>query len=102
MVVYVFTTSVRFTADAIERATFLSAKQLPLSKIHGRREYVVQFAKGGRTRYLKLESNDPNFPTLDFSRNYNFDEAFYKWFYSLPDLDARDKEVHKDSNFGLV
>jgi hypothetical protein len=35
-------------------------------------------------------------------KNYTFDDKFYLWFYELPNLDAEDKKVHKDSNFGLV
>lgn len=94
--------SVRFTVDSVEKWGIFGIKRLPLSKIRGRREYVVHGEEGGGTPYFKLESNDALFPTMDFSKNYSFDDAFCKWFYSLPDLDAKDKEVHKDSNFGLV
>jgi hypothetical protein len=80
----------------------VGVRRLPLSAIRGRREYVVRTYRGGSTRYLKLESDDDRFPALDFSRNYEFDDAFYKWFYSLPDLDAKDREVHEDKNFGLI
>ncbi len=102
LVAHTFTESVRFTTDAIERATLVGVKRLPLSNIRGRREYAVSGHESGRTRYLKLEPNDDRLPTLDFSRNYDFDDAFYKWFHGLPDLDEMDKEAPKTSNFGLV
>jgi hypothetical protein len=35
-------------------------------------------------------------------KSYNFDDAFFRWFNELPDLDAEGQNAHKDSNFGLV
>ena len=99
---HAFTVSVRFTVDSIEYWSIIGVKRLPLDKVKGRREYVVSDSEGGGTRYLKLEPDDDRLKALSFAKTYNFDDAFYRWFYSLPDLDARDKEVHKDSNFGLV
>jgi hypothetical protein len=97
-----FTTTIRFTSDEIEHHTIFSTKRLPLSEIRGRREYVVRGEEGGSARYLKLVPDDDRLPTLDFMKNYTFDDKFYLWFYELPNLDAEDKKVHKDSNFGLV
>lgn len=102
MTAYAFKAHVGFSTDAIELTTLIGVRRLPLSAIRGRREYVVRTYRGGSTRYLKLESDDDRFPALDFSRNYELDDAFYKWFYSLPDLDAKDREVHEDKNFGLI
>jgi hypothetical protein len=101
MAIYAFTASVSFTQSTVEHRTIFSRKELPLDEIKGRRE-VVDKGKGGNTRYLRLVPGDDQLSTLEFSKNYTFDDAFYRWFYSLPDLDAKDKEVHKDSNFGLV
>jgi hypothetical protein len=39
---------------------------------------------------------------MDFEKSFTFDDSFYAWFNALPDLDADDKTVRKDSNFGLV
>jgi len=100
-----FKATVTFTSDAIELNTIFARKKLPFSGIRGRREYVVRGGEvdaGGSTRYLKLVPNDDRLPTLDFMKNYTFDDAFYSWFNALPDLDAEDKKVHKDANFGLV
>ncbi len=92
-------------AFLIEKCNLLGKKTLPISAIRGRREYVVSGdGEGGRTRYLRLVSNDDRYPTIDFMKNgYNWDDAFRSWFDSLDDLDARDKEqAHKASNFGPV
>jgi hypothetical protein len=100
-----FKTTITFTADAIELNTIFARKKLPFSGIRGRREYVVRggdVEAGGSTRYLKLVPNDDRLPTLDFMKNYTFDDAFYRWFNALPDLDAEDNKVHKNANFGLV
>jgi hypothetical protein len=102
LTVHALTAGVRFTVDAVEYWSLIGVKKLPLDKIRGRRKYVVRDAEGGSTRYLKLESDDDRFPTLSFSKNYSFDDAFYEWFYGLPNLDAKDKEGPKMSNFGLV
>ena len=97
-----FNTTITFTAEAVELRTIFGRKKLPLSGIRGRREYEVHGVEGGITRYLKLVPNDGRLPTLDFMKHYTFDDAFYQWFYELPDLDAEDKKKHKDANFGLV
>jgi hypothetical protein len=102
MTIHAFAVGVRFTVDAVEYSSLTGVKRLPLAKIRGRREYVVSGGEDGSTRFLKLESDDDRFPVLDFSKIYNFDDAFYKWFYSLPDLDQKDKEAPEASNFGLV
>lgn len=102
---YAFKAAIGFSQDAIEHRTIFGQKKLPLDGIKGRREYVVKGAQGdvgGNTRYLKLVPNDDRLPTLEFSKHYTFDDTFYRWFYELPDLDAEDRKVHKDSNFGLV
>jgi hypothetical protein len=102
LTVNAFRTTVVFTADAVELRSILGCSRLPLNKIRGRREFVARGDEGGGTRYLVLAPNDDRLPTIQFMRGYTFDEAFFRWFYELPDLDAEDKKVHKDANFGLV
>jgi hypothetical protein len=97
-----FQTTVTFTGDAIELRSILNRLKLPLSKIRGRREFVARGEEGGGTRYLCLIPEDDRLPTLQFMKNYTFDDAFYGWFNELRDLDAEDKRVHKDADFGLV
>jgi len=94
--------TVIFTADAIELRSILGYSRLPLNEIRGRREFVERGNEEGGTRYLVLVPNDDRLPTIQFMKGYTFDEAFFRWFYDLPDLDAEDKKVHKDANFGLV
>jgi hypothetical protein len=97
-----FQTTVVFTCDAVELHSILSRLRLPLSKIRGRREFVARGEEGGGTRYLCLVPEDDRLSTLQFMKSYTFDDVFYRWFNELPDLDAEDKKVHKDANFGLV
>lgn len=97
-----FGTTVIFTADAVELRSILGYSRLPLNKIRGRREFVARGDEGGGTRYLVLVSNDDRLPKIQFMKDYTFDESFFRWFYELPDLDADDKKVPKDANFGLV
>jgi hypothetical protein len=100
-----FTATITFTADTIEKNSLFRRERLPLSGIRGRREFVVRGGSadtGGSTRYLKLVPNDDRLPALEFMKSYSFDEAFFRWFNSLPDLDAEGSETHRDSNFGLV
>jgi hypothetical protein len=98
-----FTSRIRFSEGVIERKSFWDCRRVLVTSIAGRRQYVAGGGEeGGSTRYLRLEMNDGS-PPLDTGRSmYCFDDAFWTWFNQLPDLDARDKEVHKDSNFGLV
>jgi hypothetical protein len=97
-----FQTTVTFSADAIELHSILGHRRLPLDGIRGRREHVAGSGEEGGTKYLMLVPYDDRLPTLKFMKGYTFDDTFFLWFYELPDLDAEDKKVHKDSNFGLV
>jgi hypothetical protein len=98
-----FTSRIIFSDDSITRRSFWGSRTVRLTSVAGRREYVVKGdAESGSTRYLRLEVNDGS-PPLDFGKSlYRFDDAFWQWFNQLPDLDARDHEAHKDSNFGLI
>jgi hypothetical protein len=104
MTTHFFVAKITFTIDAIEHRTIFGSKYLPLYEIRGRREYILRGSpdEGGNTRYLKLESNDDRVPDLEFSTSYAFDEAFFSWYYSLPDLDLKDKESGKGTNLGAI
>jgi len=97
-----FQTKVIFTFDTIELQSILGRKRIPLSGIRGRREIVATGEEGGSTRHLCLVPDNDRLPTLQFMKSYTFDDTFYRWFNELRDLDAEDKKVHKDANFGLV
>jgi hypothetical protein len=98
-----FTSKIAFSGDSLTRHSFWDGRTVQITSIAGRREYVVQGGEeGGSTRYLRLEFSDGS-PPLDFGKSlYRFDNAFWQWFYGIPDLDARDKEKRPVSNFGLV
>jgi hypothetical protein len=97
-----FSSMIRLSGDSIEVVSVFRRRSMLLAGIRGRREYVVRGGEEGDTRYLRLESTDGSSP-LDIGKNlYTFDSAFWEWFNQFPDLDSRDTEKHKDSNFGLV
>jgi hypothetical protein len=98
MVVQGFTSHVRFTHDSIEHRTLFRRKSLPLSAIRGRREYTTRDSDGVPTHYLRLVPNSDRLPTLEFTKSYALDDAFFRWFYSLPELNERDEPI---SNFSI-
>jgi len=81
-----FSASVTLSIDSIETGDLFGRSRIALNAIRGRREYTVR----GKTvtDYLKIEPIDDRMPALEIERNFNFDDAFYEWFYSLSDLDA--------------
>ncbi len=98
-----FRNMVSLTESAIELRGITDCRVLPFDKINGRRRYLVACDENAPSVWhLVLEPNDDRFPKLDFEETYRFDDAFYAWFSKFPDLDARDKVKHQDSNFGLV
>jgi hypothetical protein len=104
MTIHFFSARVFFTREMITHRTIFGTRCLPLNGSRGRRVCVVRGGgpdEGGNTRYLKLDSSDDCVPGLSFSASYTFDEAFYRWFFSLPDLDMR-KESGEDSNRRMV
>ena len=96
---HAFTARIRFRAASIERETLWGRKSMDFSAIRGRREFTVEDAEAGSTRYVRLESNDGSPAFVFVKKRYRFDDAFWAWYRQLPNLDA---EGHKDSNFGLV
>jgi hypothetical protein len=97
----VFTSTVSFSKDSVRLHSILHDKTIPIHVIRGRKERVVRDYYV-RTRYLVLISNDDRVPSLEFMKEYSFDEEFYRWFYSLLDLDSEARKEHKDKDFGLV
>jgi hypothetical protein len=83
---------------------------LPFDKIKGGRRYTEKADPFGTPygtppRHLVLEPKDDSFPRVDLKESRAFDEAFYCWFDSLPDLDKRDgieEPTSKYANFSLV
>lgn len=98
-----FRNSVCLSDEAIKLRGLSGIRVLPLGKIKGRRRYL---SKGDDESpdvwHLVLEPNDDRFPKLDIEELYQFDNQFYVWFNSLPDLDELDKTRSRPSNFGLV
>jgi len=98
-----FRNSVRLSDKSIELKSIAGNRALPLDKIKGRRRYLDKGdEESPSVWHLVLESNDDRFPGLDIQETYRFDDIFYHWFNSLPDLDVSDKTKPKPSNFGLV
>lgn len=82
-----FYNRVTLYAKAVEYRSSWSTSWLEFTEIHGRREYLVLQPRIGRVPRLRIIPNDKTLPMLEFEKRYNFDDAFYKWFSSLPDLD---------------
>lgn len=96
-----FTSIVEFSGDSITMRWIFYTRSLEYSRIRGRREFVVQ-GEESTTRYFRLETKDGSRP-FDVGKNmYGFDEQFWEWYRSLPDLDAVDKARDKGSGFGQV
>jgi hypothetical protein len=101
-------TFVRLSEDSIECSTVRRRKVLPFDKIKGRRRYTEKADPYSTpAQHLVLEPNDDRSPRIDIKikDNYRFDESFYRWFDSLPDLDKSDgldALQSKYSNFSLV
>jgi hypothetical protein len=74
--------------------TLFSRNQLPLSAIRGRRELVSRDAEGTTRNWLLVPIDNAR-PALKMEKSYNFDDDFKRWFNSLPDLDALDKQNPK-------
>jgi len=94
-----FISTVTLFAESVESRTAFVCRRLLFSEIRGRRQYIT----GGRykTAYFSLVPNDDRLYTLAFVQAFNFDEAFFRWFNHLPDLDAADEKMEKESKAGL-
>jgi hypothetical protein len=85
---HAFTSSVRFTADAIEKRYLLTIASLPFSEIRGRRQ-VVPRGDEAKIRFYVIVPARRSLPDIKFGEYHEFDDAFYDWYMSLPDLDAK-------------
>jgi hypothetical protein len=90
-----FISTVTLFAGSIEARTAFSRKSLQFSEIRGRREYISGAGRY-KTPYFSLVPKDNGLNILAFQQAYNFDEAFFRWFNHLPDLDAADEKMEKD------
>jgi hypothetical protein len=98
-----FRNSVRLTEKSIELCGLSGNTALPFDKIRGRRRYLDKGDENSPSVWHRvLEPNDDRFKKIDIEELYRFDDLFYQWFHTLPDLDELDKTRFKTSNFGLV
>ena len=87
---HAFTSSVRITGDGIERRYLLTIVSLPFNEIRGRRQIVPRGDRANFRFYIIVPTHR-SLPTIKFGEYHEFDDAFYDWFFSLPDLDAKAK-----------
>jgi len=87
---HVFTSSLRFTDDALEKRSILTVASIPLSQIRGRRQ-IGHRGDQANIRFYVIVPAHRSLPTIKFAEYHEFDDAFYDWFLSLPDLDAKAK-----------
>jgi hypothetical protein len=106
VVVTTYRNFMRLSRSSIELSTLLGSKVLPFEKIKGRRRYTEKADPySDPKRHLVLEPNDDQYPRIDIRERKEFDESFYHWFNSLPDLDKLDgieEPKSKYNNFSLV
>ncbi len=87
---HTFTSSLSFTADALEKRYLLTIASIPFSEIRGRRQ-IVPRGDESNFRFYAIVPAHRSLPTIKFGEYHDFDDAFYDWFLSLPDLDAKGK-----------
>lgn len=84
---HAFTSSLRFTPDGLEKRYLLTIVSIPFNEIRGRRQLIPG---GDETnfRFYAIVPTERSQPAIRFGEYHDFDDAFYDWFMSLPDLDA--------------
>jgi hypothetical protein len=92
-----FYNRVTLYANAIEYRSIWSTSWLQFAEIRGRRAIPGYRGRGGRGPRLRIVPKEADLPTLEFEKNYNFDDAFWGWVNKLPDLDGS-----HSSNMGLI
>jgi hypothetical protein len=80
--------------SAIEYRTVWSTDWLRFDEIRGRREFDSYRGRRGTVHYLRIVPSDKDRLVFDFEDIYNFDDAFYSWFRSLPDLEQATKATN--------
>jgi hypothetical protein len=101
MVLQAFMSHLRFIHDAVEHRTLFHRKSLPLTAILGRTEYTQRDSDGVATHYIRLIPTSDQFPTIEFTTNYNLDDAFFRWFDALPVLDDRHAKIKNSQISGV-
>jgi hypothetical protein len=86
-----FYAEIEITAIAVTCRGLAKTRCIQLNQISGKRDYVEQSTEGS-TRVLMLESSDAGVKPIVFTRRFAFDDEFYGWFNSLPDLGAPGKK----------
>jgi hypothetical protein len=84
-----FYNRVTLYANSIEYRSIWSTSWLQFEEIRGRRALPGYGGRGGRGPRLRIVPNEASQPTLEFEKNYNFDDAFWTWFNKLTDLSDR-------------
>jgi hypothetical protein len=84
---HTFTSFVRFTSDSLEKRYLLTIASIPFTEIRGRRE-IAPGGDDANLRFYVIVPAHRSLPTIKFGEYHEFDDAFYDWFMSLPDLDA--------------
>ncbi len=87
---HAFTSAVRFTTDAVEKRYLLTIASIPLDQIRGRRQIAAR-GDGENVRFFVIVPKRASLPTIKFAEYHDFDDAFYEWFMSLPDLDTNER-----------
>jgi hypothetical protein len=85
---HTFTSSIRFTRDSVEKRNLFTIASLSFNEIRGRR----QFSRSGseeNVRFYVIVPNSRSLPTIKFAEYHEFDDAFFDWYLSLPNLDAQ-------------
>ncbi|MGD0912855.1 MAG: hypothetical protein ABR928_13225 [Terracidiphilus sp.] len=90
LALHTFTSAVRFTADSVEKRYLLTIASIPLDEIRGRRQ-IAPSGEQASIRFYVIVPNHASLPTIKCAEYHEFDDAFYDWFLSLPDLDAKTK-----------
>jgi len=84
---YAFTSSIRPTAEAVEHRSYLGSVSIRFNHIRGRRELVARGDDGVARHFIIVsDANPPR--KIKFAHYHAFDDSFYDWFLSLPDLDV--------------
>ncbi len=87
---HTFTSTVRLTADSVEKRYLLTIASLAFNEIRGRRQ-IGASGEESNIRFYVIVPTHRSLPTIKFAEYHEFDDAFYEWFLSLPDLDAKAK-----------